>query len=145
MWRYAVSGAIAIVLLSIVMIVFQASTPLRPASSPPQQRVRDLKGIVTFLTPNSLKVGSQTVLLCGVVPSRAATQTTVIASQAKYEKATVTCQPVGGGTPCDGKSVSKVGKAIVAQCKIVGKNIDLAAALADAGVLCGTVPGYKSC
>lgn len=143
MGRYIVAVASAALIASIAVLFLSKSTG--PAPKPAATvYTRGFEGRISFLSSNSLRVGNQSVVLCGVVPIARLDKRIVAAAKGKYEKAFVKCSSVGSGTPCDGKTVSKVGNMVVAQCKMDGE-IDLAAALIEAGTLCGTVPYYRAC
>ncbi|RWP31833.1 MAG: hypothetical protein EOR02_08445 [Mesorhizobium sp.] len=145
MARWGLRGAIAVLLISVVMGVLSLGTP-RETYQPKRPRIHDVKGRLSVLGANAFSVGGALVVLCGVRPSGALGTAGIAAIKVKasYERAYVKCTPVGGGTPCDGKTVATLGTSTVAQCKIDG-TLDLAAALVDAGILCGTIPAYKPC
>jgi hypothetical protein len=138
--------AIAVGLGAVMTIgVLTFGTPKVPKAVPKPAEIKDIKGRLTVLTANSFKVDGTSIVLCGVRPSGTTSAEKAAQSvKLSYENAYVKCKPVGGGTPCDGKTVATLGTSTVAQCKIDGA-LDLATALTDSGILCGTIPSYKSC
>ncbi|MER8560199.1 hypothetical protein [Mesorhizobium sp. M0578] len=136
-------GAIAALLVSVAFGVLYLGEP-RSRYEPKPPKIHDIKGRLYVLTANAFNVNGTSVILCGVRPSGQPALLATNAVRLAYEKAYVKCTPVGGGTPCDGKTVATIGLSKVAQCKVDG-TLDLAAALIDAGILCGTVPAYKPC
>lgn len=143
MGRYTIMAA-SVALIASTAVLF-ISKPSGPASKPVAAvSTRSFEGRISFLSSNSLRVGNQSLVLCGVVPIARLDKRIMAAAQGKYEKAFVRCNSVGSGTPCDGRTVSKVGNMVVAQCKMDG-DVDLASALVEAGTLCGAVPYYKAC
>lgn len=144
MWRYALVAAGAVALASTAVVTLYLSKPRTSAPKPAMATGQFFEGRISFLSSNTLKVGSKSVVLCGVVPATARDKMVTAAALGKFESAFVKCVSVGRGTPCDGKSVAKVGDMLVAQCKIDGE-VDLATSLIEAGALCGTIPEYKGC
>ncbi|WP_164762788.1 MULTISPECIES: hypothetical protein [unclassified Mesorhizobium] len=138
--------AIAVGLGSVITIgVLRFATPKAPKAVPKLAEIKDIKGRLTVLTASSFEVDGTSIVLCGVRPSGTTSAEKAAQSvRLSYENAYVKCKPVGGGTPCDGKTVATLGRFIVAQCKIDGA-LDLATALTESGILCGTIPIYKSC
>ena len=125
--------------------VLTFGTPKVPKTVPKPAEIKDIKGRLKVLTANSFKVDGTSIVLCGVRPSGTTSAEKAAQSvKLSYENAYVKCKPVGGGTPCDEKTVATLGASTVAQCNIDGA-LDLATALTDSGILCGTIPSYKSC
>jgi hypothetical protein len=138
--------AIAIGLGAVVTIgVLTFGTTRIPRAELKPVEIKDVKGRLVVLTANLFRVDGTSIILCGVRPSGATSAETAARSvKFSYENAYVKCRPVGGGTPCDGKTVATLGASIIAQCKIDGA-LDLATTLIKSGILCGTIPIYKSC
>ncbi|WP_077381238.1 hypothetical protein [Mesorhizobium prunaredense] len=97
-----------------------------------------------------LRVAGRKIVLCGVAFTKPQSLRAIVTDAARrdYQGLALTCKPVGKGTPCDGNIASKLGDAIVVQC-LTPDGADLAAKLAENGILCGQPAQagstYKSC
>ncbi|MER8967704.1 hypothetical protein NKI25_18615 [Mesorhizobium sp. M0808] len=88
------------------------------------------------------------IVLCGVEPRPGVSARDAATAVQTFQGNTLTCKPVGLGTPCDGRTAPKFNGAIVVQC-FLPDGTDLAAKLVEIGLLCG-LPAqaggtYKAC
>ncbi|MER8639788.1 hypothetical protein [Mesorhizobium sp. M1273] len=115
---------------------------------PPAQVPFDGKLVVQSI--DDLRVGSRKIVLCGVAFTKPQSIRAMVTEAARrdYQGLSLTCKPVGTGTPCDGSVATKFGDALVVQC-LTSDGADLAAKLVEDGILCGqpTQAGstYKRC
>lgn len=139
--------AFGISFLSIILI--QKNQPNAPALRP-SASFDVFSGKLTIPAIDDLRVGSRKILLCGVAFAKPQSIRAMVTEVARrdYQGLALTCKPVGKGTPCDGNVASKFGDAIVVQC-LTPDGADLAAKLAENGILCGQPAQagstYKSC
>jgi hypothetical protein len=114
----------------------------------PQAALEPFDGKLSIQAIDDLRVAGRKIVLCGVAfskPRSIRAMVTEAAARRDYQGLALTCKPVGKGTPCDGNVASRFGDAIVVQCL----TSDLAAKLAENGILCGQPAQagstYKSC
>ncbi|TIN11646.1 hypothetical protein [Mesorhizobium sp.] len=133
----------AAAMLTIVGVgTLYLAIPSRAPSAPKKTTFARMSGPLHVVSPAEFSIGGNRVILCGVKFDPALRQVVTEAVRTKYEKTWAECVPVGLGTPCDGKSVSTVGHAMVGACKMKsGRN--LATALVESGYLSGTIPEYS--
>lgn len=139
--------------MSIRSMVFLATTTvlfgagflgiivMQRGSPPPARPVAVLKpfdGKLAIPSIDDLHVGGRKVLLCGAAFSRPQAMRALVTEAARrnYQGLILTCNPVGAGTPCDGKIASRVGDTLVVQC-LTAEGEDLATMLTQGGILCG--------
>ncbi|TIP74929.1 MAG: hypothetical protein E5X53_13410 [Mesorhizobium sp.] len=131
-------------------IIVKNGAPVRSQTPKPQSALEPFDGKLSIEAVDDLRVAGRKIVLCGVAftkPQSIRAMATELARR-DYQGLALTCKPVGKGTPCDGNVASKFGEAIVVQC-LTSDGTDLAAKLAEKGILCGQ-PGqagstYKSC
>ncbi|RWP27942.1 hypothetical protein [Mesorhizobium sp.] len=139
--------AFGVSFLSIILI--QKNEPNAPVLRP-SASFDVFSGKLTIPTIDDLRVGSRKILLCGVAFAKPQAIRAMVTEVARrdYQGLALTCKPVGKGTPCDGNVASKFGDAFVVQC-LTSDGADLAAKLAENGILCGQPAQagstYKSC
>jgi hypothetical protein len=139
--------AFGVSFLSIILI--QKNKPNAPVHRP-SASFDAFSGKLTIPAIDDLRVGSRKILLCGVAFAKPQSIRAMVTEVARrdYEGLALNCKPVGTGTPCDGNVASNFGGAVVVQC-FTPDGRDLAATLAEIGILCG-VPAqsgsiYKPC
>jgi hypothetical protein len=142
-----VSFAFAVGFLAIIVLQRDVQ---RSASRQSGEALRPIRGDLAINGIDDLRVGNRRIVLCGTSPPRSPSVWSLATEAARrdFQGIVVTCNPVGFGTPCDGKTGSKLGAALVVQC-LTSDGVDLAAALSQKGLLCGnpSVIGslYKAC
>lgn len=133
----------------LTIIVFQRDAR-QAASNRAVASFKPLKGNLTIYAINDLRVGNTKIVLCGTSPPILQSMWALAAEAARrdFRGVSVSCNPVGLGTPCDGKTGAKLGPAMVVQC-LMPDGADLAAVLTARGLLCGQprMAGslYKAC
>ncbi|BCH18244.1 MULTISPECIES: hypothetical protein [unclassified Mesorhizobium] len=131
-------------------IIVEKGTPRRPQPPKPQAAIEPFDGKLFIQAIDDLRVGNRKIVLCGVAFTKPQSLRAMVTDTARrdYQGLALTCKPVGMGTPCDGNVASKFGDAIVVQC-LTSDGTDLAARLAENGILCGQPAQagstYKSC
>jgi len=124
---------------AMLVITSRARQPRpRPVAAPtPIEGTLDVRAIDDF------RVGSRQVILCGVAFTSGAAMREIAAGAARrdFQGKRVTCRPVGGGTPCDGRAASSFKGTPVAQC-ITEDGKDIAAELSARRILCD-VPAHS--
>ncbi|MCV3210543.1 hypothetical protein OHD62_29645 [Mesorhizobium sp. YC-39] len=148
------TGLLALVALafaiSFLVIITKKGTDVRSQPPKPQAVLQSFDGKLAIQSIDDLRVGGRKVLLCGVAFKKPQSMRAMITEAARrdYQGLVLTCKPVGSGTPCDGNTASKFGDATVVQC-FTSDGADLAAKLAENGILCGQPAqagsAYKSC
>ncbi|ESZ10259.1 MULTISPECIES: hypothetical protein [unclassified Mesorhizobium] len=134
--------------VGFLAIVVKKGTPVRPPK--PQAALEPFDGKLSIQAIDDLRVGNRKIVLCGVAFTKPQSLRAIVTDAARrdYQGLALTCKPVGMGTPCDGNVASKFGDAIVVQC-LTSDGADLAAKLAESGILCGQPAqagsAYKSC
>lgn len=147
-------GLLALVALAFAVgffvIILEKGTPVRSQRPKPQAALEPFDGKLSIQAVDDLRVAGRKILLCGVAFTKPRSMRAMLTEAARrdYQGLALTCKPVGTGTPCDGKVASKFGGAIVVQC-LTSDGTDLAAKLAENGILCGQPAQagstYKSC
>ncbi|RWP65924.1 hypothetical protein [Mesorhizobium sp.] len=131
-------------------IIVEKGTPRRPPPPKPQATIEPFDGKLFIQAVDDLRVGNRKIVLCGVAFAKPQSLRAIVTDAARrdYQGLALTCKPVGMGTPCDGNVASRFGDAIVVQC-LTSDGADLAAKLAENGILCGQPAQagstYKSC
>lgn len=131
-------------------IIVEKGTPRRPPPPKPQAAIEAFDGKLFIQAVDDLRVGNRKIVLCGVAFTKPQSLRAIVTDAARrdYQGLALTCKPVGMGTPCDGNVASKFADAIVVQC-LTSDGADLAAKLAENGILCGQPAQagstYKSC
>ncbi|TJU89837.1 MAG: hypothetical protein E5Y15_01525 [Mesorhizobium sp.] len=131
-------------------IIVEKGTPRRPPPPKPQAAIEPFDGKLFIQAVDDLRVGKRKIVLCGVAFTKPGSMRALVTEAARrgYQGVALTCKPVGMGTPCDGNVATKFGDAIVVQC-LTSDGADLAAKLAENGILCGQPAQagstYKSC
>jgi hypothetical protein len=131
-------------------IIVKKGTPVRPQTPKPQAALEPFDGKLSIQAIDDLRVAGRKIVLCGVAFTKPRSMLAMVTEAARrdYQGLALTCKPVGKGTPCDGNVASKFGDAIVVQC-LTSDGTDLAAKLAETGILCGQPvqagSTYKSC
>lgn len=85
-----------------------------------------------------ITVASKHVILCGATFTKPSGMISLVseAARQRFPPQTVSCKPVGLGTPCDGLVAPKLNNFIVAQC-FTKDGADLAEQLISQAFLCG--------
>lgn len=136
--------------VGFLAIVVKKGTPVRPPPPKPQATLEPFDGKLSIQAVDDLRVAGRKIVLCGVAFTKPRSMLAMVTEAARrdYQGLALTCKPVGKGTPCDGNVASKFGDAIVVQC-LTSDGEDLAAKLAENGILCGQPAQagstYKSC
>ncbi|WP_292626486.1 hypothetical protein [Mesorhizobium sp.] len=142
-----VAFAFAAIFLTIIV---NMGTGVKAPKRKPAPAVESIHGKLVIESVDDLRVGNRKIVLCGVAFTKPRPLLAMITEAARrdYQGLALTCKPVGQGTPCDGNVASKFGDAIVVQC-LTSDGADLAAKLAENGILCGQPAQagstYKSC
>ncbi|RWF79158.1 MAG: hypothetical protein EOS26_02775 [Mesorhizobium sp.] len=147
-------GLLAFVALAFAVgffvIIVEKGTPVRPQPPKLQAALEPFEGKLFVQAVDDLRVAGRKIMLCGVAFTKPGSMRAMVTEAARrdYQGLALTCKPVGTGTPCDGNVASKFGDAIVVQC-LTSDGMDLAAKLAENGILCGQPAQagstYKSC
>lgn len=127
--------ALAFAVGFLFVITSQRGQP--PVAKPPVAAA-PIAGKLTFKSIDDLRVNGRRILLCGAAFTKPASMLGMVTASARadYNGLTVTCKPVGTGTPCDGNVAASFAGAMVVQC-FMPDGADLAAQLTQAGLLCG--------
>ncbi|TIP85364.1 MAG: hypothetical protein E5X63_15180 [Mesorhizobium sp.] len=131
-------------------VILEKGTPVRQPPPRPQAALEPFDGKLSIQAVDDLRVAGRKIVLCGVAFTKPQSLRAIVTDAARrdYQGLALTCKPVGMGTPCDGNVASKFGDAIVVQC-LTSDGTDLAAKLAENGILCGQSAQagstYKSC
>ncbi|CCV12481.1 hypothetical protein [Mesorhizobium sp. STM 4661] len=147
-------GLLALVALAFAVgffvIVMERGTNVHSRPPKPQAALAPFDGKLAVQAIDDLRVAGRKILLCGVAFTKPRSMRALVTEAVRrdYQGLALTCKPVGTGTPCDGNVASKFGDAIVVQC-FTSDGVDLAAKLAENGILCGQPAQagstYKSC
>ncbi|TIO04453.1 MAG: hypothetical protein E5X88_31760 [Mesorhizobium sp.] len=131
-------------------IIVKKGTPVRSQSPKAQAVLEPFDGKLSVQAVDDLRVAGRKIVLCGVAFTKPRSMRAMVTEAVRrdYQGLALTCKPVGKGTPCDGNVASKFGDAIVVQC-LTSDGTDLAAKLAETGILCGqpaqSGSTYKTC
>ncbi|WP_095204559.1 hypothetical protein [Mesorhizobium carmichaelinearum] len=130
----------------MAVIVSQKGRP-RP---PPYVTLSPFTGHLNIPSIDDLRVGGRKIVLCGAASTKPMALRGMVTDAARrdFQGMVLNCKPVGSGTPCDGKTGTMLGDAVVVQC-LMPDGGDLAAVFTQKGLLCGQ-PGqigaiYKAC
>lgn len=147
-------GLLALVALTFVVcflvIVVERGIDLGARMPKPAAAVEPFEGRLAVQSIEDLRVAGLKIVLCGVAFTQPHSLRTLAFEVLRrdYQGLTLTCRPVGMGTPCDGNVSSKFDDAVVVQC-LTADGTDVAAKLVEAGILCGQPSQagstYKSC
>lgn len=119
-----------------ILALLQANEPKR------RPQVRDnpmpFSGTLVMKDIRDITVASTHVILCGATFTKPPGMTSLVseAARQRFPPQTVSCKPVGHGTPCDGLVASRLNNFVVAQC-FTSDGADLAEQLISQGFLCG--------
>ncbi|MER8796281.1 hypothetical protein NKH75_19125 [Mesorhizobium sp. M0984] len=104
----------------------------------PPEALKPFDGKFAIRSIDDLRVGGRRIVLCGVAFSKPLFMRAMMEEAARrdYQGLSLTCKPVGTGTPCDGNIAPKFNGAVVVQC-FVPDGTDLAVKLVEGGILCG--------
>jgi hypothetical protein len=133
----------------LAIIVMQRDTQ-RSAAQQGNPVPKPFEGTLAVYAIDDLRVANRRIALCGTAPPRPSSVWSLAAESMRrdFRGIALSCKPVGSGTPCDGKTGAQLGQAIVVQC-LMPDGADLAAVLAQKGLLCGQAPIvgslYKNC
>lgn len=136
--------------VGFLVIIMEKGTPVRSQPPKPQAALEPFDGRLSIQAADDLRVAGRKIVLCGVAFTKPRSMLAMVTEAARrdYQGLALTCKPVGTGTPCDGNVASRFGDAIVVQC-LTSDGADLAAKLAENGILCGQPAqagsAYKSC
>ncbi|RWK60422.1 hypothetical protein [Mesorhizobium sp.] len=136
--------------VGFLIVVVKMGTDLGAREPKPQAALEPFDGKLSIQAVDDLRVAGRKIVLCGVAFTKPQSMRAMVTEAARrdYQGLALTCKPVGNGTPCDGNVASKFGDAIVVQC-LTSDGADLAAKLAENGILCGQPAQagsiYKSC
>lgn len=114
------------------------------------QAPKPFNGALWLRGLDDFRVGHHKVVMCGtaLTKSQAMREMALATARQDIQGKQVKCKPVGTGTPCDGKTATKFGDAIVVQC-FLPDGTDLASRLIEVGLLCGLPAhagsAYTSC
>ena len=130
----AILGALLLAAGFLWLALDRKAPPRQPTS---RAMVQPLEGRLDIRSLDDIRVGGSRVILCGVVNGRPAALGDILTDAARrhFQGQTVTCRPVGSGTPCDGRAASTFGGVMVAQCTTADGR-DIAAELAAQQILC---------
>lgn len=105
---------------------------------PPRATLSPFTGHLNIPSIDDLRVGGRKIVLCGAASTKpqALRELVTEAARRDFQGIVLNCRPVGAGTPCDGKTGSRLGDALVVQCSMPDGR-DLAADLTQRGLLCG--------
>ena len=151
MRKWILVGALASVFaLGFLTVIVSQRDTRQAASRQVVASLKPLRGNLAIYAINDLRVGNSRIVLCGTSPPNLQSVWALAteAARREFRGVVVSCNPVGLGTPCDGKTGAKLGAAIVVQC-LMSDGADLATALTEKGLLCGqpSIVGsqYKPC
>lgn len=137
-WRWPAALALFLALFTLcILSLLQANGPkTRP-------RVRgdspiSFRGTLLISDISDIRVASKHVILCGATFTKPHGMISLVseAARRRFPSQTVSCKPVGLGTPCDGLVAPRLNNFIVAQC-FTKDGADLAEQLTSEGFLCG--------
>ncbi|PTE09477.1 hypothetical protein [Mesorhizobium helmanticense] len=136
--------------VGFLVVITKKGTDIHSRPPKPQTALQPFDGKLAIQSIDDLRVGNRKIVLCGVAFTKPQSMRAMVTEAARrdYQGLALTCKPVGSGTPCDGNIASKFGDATVVQC-VTSDGADLAAKLAENGILCGQPAQagstYKSC
>lgn len=131
-------GALAALLFVAVFTGIILTNLRQPTPRPVSAQTRaPIAGVANFQGIDDFRVGGTKVILCGVAYTKGAGALDVAtdAARREFQGKRVTCTPVGGGTPCDGRAPATFRGATVAQC-VTEDGRDIAAELSARHILC---------
>ncbi|MER9962674.1 hypothetical protein NKJ72_17185 [Mesorhizobium sp. M0045] len=147
----AVLGLIALAFAgSFLIIIINKGTNLRARGPKPTVALMASNGKLIVQSIEDLRVAGRKIVLCGVAFTKPQSMRGIVTDAVRrdFQGLTLTCRPVGTGTPCDGNAAPKFRNAVVVQC-FTSDGTDLAAKLVAAGFLCGQPAqagsAYKPC
>ncbi|MCP9234029.1 hypothetical protein NMG46_28120 [Mesorhizobium sp. LMG 17147] len=136
--------------IGFFVIIMERGTKVRSQPPKPLATLEPFEGKLAIQSIDDLRVAGRKIVLCGVAFAKPQSLRAIVTEAVRrdYQGLVLNCKTVGTGTPCDGNVASKFGDAIVVQC-FTSDGTDLAAKLAEGGILCG-LPAqagstYKSC
>lgn len=151
MRRWIAVMAVALVMFAVGFLFIIVTQRDRQSISPKRVAVlQSVNGSLNITSIDDLRVGNRKVVLCGAIFTRPQALRTMVTEAARrdFQGLMVNCKPVGAGTPCDGKTGSRLGDAAVVQCFTLD-GVDLALALTQKGLLCGQFAqvgsAYREC
>lgn len=133
--------------LSVILI---QKSRLNATVTMPSTLLQPFHGKLAIVAIDDFRVSGYRILLCGVGFTRPQSMRELVteAARREFQGLALTCNPVGTGTPCDGRIASKFGDKLVVQC-FTSDGMDLAAKLVENGILCGQTAqagsAYKPC
>ncbi|MER9618582.1 hypothetical protein [Mesorhizobium sp. M0207] len=124
--------------VGFLVIVVERGIDLGARMPKPAAALEPFEGRFAVQSIDDLRVAGLRIVLCGVAFTQPHSVRTLVFEVLRrdYQGLTLTCKPVGMGTPCDGNVSSKFGDALVVQC-LTSDGTDVAAKLVEAGILCG--------
>jgi hypothetical protein len=125
----------ALVFVAGFVAIVRTSQDKPPAKAAPA--AQPIVGKIDFREIDDLRVAGRKVILCGVAYTKPAAMRDMVkqAARQEFQGKSVTCRPVGSGTPCDGRAATSFGGALVGQC-LTEDQRDVAGELAAKGILC---------